>query len=118
MQEITIHTFKKKGQNFNEGGMGRTMPPLIIISYPEHHKVHPCRHNHQHLDTINNQEERLSFIFKLWLLNPCNKVTGCVFVCMSVSVFVCVYQMISLTAEPIGFSLTGWLLIGPGKVYY
>ena len=43
---------------------------------------------------------------------PNNKVTGCVFVCLSV----CLYRMISLTAEPIGFSLTGQLLIGPGKV--
>ena len=37
--------------------------------------------------------------------SPYNKVTGCVFV------------PISLTAEPIGFSLTGQFLIGPGKVY-
>ena len=35
--------------------------------------------------------------------------------CISVSV--CLYLRISLTAELIGFSLTGMLLIGPGKVY-
>ena len=31
--------------------------------------------------------------------------------------FVCLYWSISLAAEPIGFSLTGQVLIGPGKVY-
>ena len=31
--------------------------------------------------------------------------------------FVCLYQRISLTTEPIWFSLTGQLFIGPGKVY-
>ena len=45
----------------------------------------------------------------------------CLFVCLSVCVFVCLsvclYQRISLTAEPIGFSLTVQLLIGPCKVY-
>ena len=34
-----------------------------------------------------------------------------------VCVFVCLYRRIWLTAEPIGFSLTGLLPIGPGKVY-
>ena len=42
---------------------------------------------------------------------PYNKVTGCVFVC------VCLYQRISLTTKPIGFSFLGLLLIGPGKVF-
>ena len=32
-------------------------------------------------------------------------------------VYLCVYQKISLTAEPIWFSLLVKLLIGPGKVY-
>ena len=41
--------------------------------------------------------------------DPYNKVTGCVSVCL--------YRMISLTAELIGFYLTGQLLIGPGKDY-
>ena len=36
------------------------------------------------------------------------KVTGCLFVCL--------YQRFSLTAEPIGFSLTGQLIIGTRKV--
>ena len=52
---------------------------------------------------------------------PYNKVTGCLcvcmFVCMFVCVFVCLYRRISLTAEPIRFSFTGQLFIGPEKVY-
>ena len=42
-------------------------------------------------------------------MNPYNKVTGCVFVCL--------YRRISLTAEPSWFSFTGKLLIGPGNVF-
>ena len=45
--------------------------------------------------------------------NPYTKVTGCLSVCLSV----CLYRRISLTAEPIGFFLTGYILIGPGKVF-
>ena len=41
--------------------------------------------------------------------NPYNKVTGCL------SVYL--YQRILLTTKPIRFSFTGYLLIGPGKVY-
>ena len=40
---------------------------------------------------------------------PYNKVTGCL--------SLCVYRRISLTTEPIWFSFTVLLLIGPGKVY-
>ncbi len=43
------------------------------------------------------------------LNNPYNKVTGCLSVCL--------YQRISLTAEPIQFYFTRQLLIGPGMVY-
>ena len=39
------------------------------------------------------------------------KITG------SVYVSVCLYQRISLTAEPIWFFFTMYLLIGPGNVY-
>ena len=42
-------------------------------------------------------------------LYPYNKVTVCLFSCL--------FIRISLTAQPIGFSFTGYLLIGPGKVY-
>ena len=41
--------------------------------------------------------------------SPYDKVTGCLFVCIDGS--------LDGSAEPIGFSLTGQLLIGPGKVY-
>ncbi len=46
----------------------------------------------------------LTFIIPVY---PYNKETRCVFVCL--------YQRILLTAEPIGLSFTGQLLIGPGK---
>ena len=46
-------------------------------------------------------------------IHPYTKVTGC----ESISLSVCLYGRISLTAEPIGFSLTGKILICPGKVF-
>ena len=50
-----------------------------------------------------------------------NQYDVCLFVCLSVCLFVCLFvclqRRISLTAEPIGFSFTGQLLIGPWQVY-
>ena len=56
------------------------------------------------------------FLILIWTLSSTeithyfyNKVTGCLSVCL--------YRRISLTGEPIWFSFTGKLLIGPGKVF-
>ena len=50
-----------------------------------------------------------------WYVNPVIKVTGCA--CLWLSVYMCVLQKISLTANPSWFSFTVKLLIGPLNVY-
>ena len=53
-------------------------------------------------------EIKLFYFYLKGLDKPYHKEDVCLFVCLSVP---------KDLAEPIGFSLTGPLLIGPGKVY-
>ena len=62
--------------------------------------------NKVHIRNLNSQQiipyvNNHVFYIHYYLLHPYTKVTGCLFV------FVFVFRRISLTAKPIGFSLTG-----------